>query len=192
MTAAEFYLSLTLLLLTPGPTNTLMALAGAERGAWRAIALIPAVAAGYGAVVLPLAFAETSIMERHATLSLAATFAAAAWVAWTAVSLWRLPIPGGPDAAGPGALRLFTTTLLNPKGLIIGLVMLPTQEGLAVPLLVFLALLTLISAGWAAAGRLVSGTRPAGSNGGGTLFRRACASWLGLLSLWLAASGLAA
>ncbi|MFN4143681.1 hypothetical protein [Aestuariivirga sp.] len=191
MTTAEFYLSLIALLLAPGPTNTLLALAGAERGAWRALALTPAVAAGYMAAVLPLTFAGAGLMEGHATLSLAVTFAAAAWVAWLAASLWRLPAARDADIEGPGGLRLFTTTLLNPKGLIIGLVMLPSQDRLAIPLLAFLLVLILVSAGWALAGSLI-GRAPGGKRGrGAQLFRRACAGWLGVLSLWLAAGGLA-
>ena len=50
-------LALLALLLTPGPTNTLMALAGAERGLGGAARLIPAEIAAYLAVTLPLALA---------------------------------------------------------------------------------------------------------------------------------------
>ncbi len=47
MSLEELVLALLVLLLTPGPTNTLMALAGAERGWTRALRLIPAELAGY-------------------------------------------------------------------------------------------------------------------------------------------------
>lgn len=55
MTLVELGLALTVLLLTPGPTNTLMLMAGAERGLARALWLIPVELAAYLAVVLPLA-----------------------------------------------------------------------------------------------------------------------------------------
>ena len=57
MTACEFAIALFVLLLTPGPTNTLIALAGAERGWLGALRLTPVEAAAYALVTLPLAIA---------------------------------------------------------------------------------------------------------------------------------------
>jgi threonine/homoserine/homoserine lactone efflux protein len=187
MTHAEFTLALLALLLTPGPTNTLLALAGAERG-WRgALRLVPFEAAAYGLVTLPLAIAGKSLLADAGTLRLTVTLIAAAWVAYLAVKLWRLPTG---EAMGPeqkGALKLFTTTLCNPKGLIIGLVLLPSQPSLPFAAATFLATLLAVSAVWAGLGSLA---------GGGLtmmpLLRRVCAGWLGFLAIWLATAGLAA
>jgi threonine/homoserine/homoserine lactone efflux protein len=187
MTPAEFALALFALLLTPGPTNTLIALAGAERG-WRgALRLTPYEAAAYGLVTLPLAIAGSQLAADHATLRHAVTLLAAAWVGYLAVRLWRIP---SDDAMGPsqnGALRLFTTTLCNPKGLIIGLVLLPSQPHLGWAAAVFLVILIAVSAFWAVAGHLAGsgmGLKP--------IVRRASAAWLGILAVWLASMGLAA
>ncbi|MGC5198806.1 hypothetical protein, partial [Aphanothece microscopica] len=98
MTLAEMTLALLVLLATPGPTNTLVALAGAERG-WRgALRLIPAELAAYLAVTVPLALAGAAAMAAVPGLRGGVTLAAAAWVAWLAVAMWRLPA----DAADRG------------------------------------------------------------------------------------------
>lgn len=187
MTPVEFALALSLLLLTPGPTNTLIALAGAERGWLGALRLAPIEMLAYALVTLPLALAGSSLLTDHGSLRLAVSLIAAVWVAFLAVKLWRLPAG---DAMGPkqnGALKLFTTTLCNPKGLIIGLVLLPSQASLPAAVATFLAMLLAVSAIWAGFGSL------AGSNLAlKPIVRRVCAGWLGLLAMWLAAAGFAA
>jgi threonine/homoserine/homoserine lactone efflux protein len=186
MTSLEFAIALFVLLLTPGPTNTLIALAGAERGWRRALRLTPAEAAAYALVTLPLAVAGGSLAAEAGPLRFAITIIAALWVAYLAVRLWRLP----GDAMGPeqnGALRLFITTLCNPKGLIIGLVLLPSQAHLGWAAASFLAILLAVSAFWAVIGSIAGGgmaLKP--------LFRRTSAGWLGLLALWLASAGFTA
>jgi threonine/homoserine/homoserine lactone efflux protein len=186
MSPVEFTLALALLLLTPGPTNTLIALAGAERGFLGALRLTPVEAAAYGLVTLPLAVAGSHSLADHGPLRMGLTLIAAVWVAYLAVKLWRVPA----DVAGHGqtsALRLFTTTLTNPKGLVIGLVLLPSQASIGWAAASFLAILVAVSAFWAGLGSLIAGgtsLKPA--------VRRACAGWLGVLALWLAAHGLAA
>jgi threonine/homoserine/homoserine lactone efflux protein len=186
MTATEFTIALFILLLTPGPTNTLIALAGAERGWLGALRLTPYEVAAYGLVTLPLAIAGSSLPADQTALRSAITLIAALWVAYLAVRLWRLP---SGDAMGPeqnGALRLFTTTLCNPKGLIIGLVLLPSQAHLGWAAAGFLVILIAVSAFWAALGSIVGG-----GQGLTPVFRRFSAGWLGLLALWLASAGLA-
>lgn len=186
MMSVEFALALALLLLTPGPTNTLIALAGAERGFLGALRLVPVEVAAYGLVTLPLAMAGNQYLADHGPLRVGLTLIAAVWVAYLAVRLWRLPA----DAMGPGqnsALKLFTTTLTNPKGLVIGLVLLPSQASLGWAAAGFLAILLAVSAFWAGLGSLI-----AGGTSLKPLARRACAGWLGVLALWPAAHGLTA
>ena len=187
MTPAEFLLALSVLLLTPGPTNTLIALAGAERG-WRgALRLTPVEAAAYGLVTIPLAMVGSSLTASHGPLRLTLTLIAAAWVSYLAVKLWRVPAGNAMGPEQKGALKLFITTLCNPKGLIIGLVLLPSQPSLTMAVASFLAILLAVSAFWAAVGRL--------AGAGITLMpavRRGCAVWLGLLAVWIATSGFTA
>ena len=68
MTMPELTLALMVLLLTPGPTNTLMLLAGTERGPGRALALIPVELAAYMAVITPLALLSQGMEGQLATL----------------------------------------------------------------------------------------------------------------------------
>lgn len=187
MTTAEFTLALFALLLTPGPTNTLLALAGAERG-WRgAMRLWPFEAAAYVLLTVPLALAGASFVAAHGPFRLTLTLIAAAWISYLAIRMWRLPDRSQMGPEQKGGVKLFITTLCNPKGLIIGLVLLPSQAHLAVAVSIFMALLLAVSGIWAAIGGM--------AGHGLTLspaVRKACAAWLGLLAVWLAVRGLTA
>lgn len=95
----ELALALALLLMTPGPTSTLMAVAGAEGGVRRAARLIPAEAAAYLAGTLPLAAAGAATTQALPGLRPALTAGAAVRVASIALSLWRLPPAAGATLA---------------------------------------------------------------------------------------------
>lgn len=186
MNLTEIILGVFVLLVTPGPTNTLIALAGGERGLRRALPLIGAEVAGYLTMALPLALLGQGLVG-HAPVRVALTVGAAIWVGWLAVGMWRLPPPG---TAGRtvDARAVYVTTLLNPKALIFGLVLLPAADParLALNGAVFAAEIAVVAAGWMALGAILAG-------GGGTglpgCLRRAAALWLGALALWLAARG---
>ena len=187
MTHIEFGLALFALLLTPGPTNTLIALAGAERG-WRgALRLTPYEIAAYALVTIPLAILGSRLPTDQSALRHAVTLLAAVWVGYLAIRLWRIPTGDATGATGSGALRLFTTTLCNPKGLIIGLVLLPSQPDLGWAAVGFMLILLAVSAFWAVIGNLAGG-----GMGLKPIVRRASAAWLGMLAIWLAAAGIAA
>lgn len=172
MTPVELTVTILGLLVTPGPTNTLLFLAGTERGLVRALRLIPAEMAGYLAAVLPLMLVGAALMARVPMAQTVITLAAAVWVAVLAVRLFRQPAPG-PAEAGVTPRLVFGTTLLNPKALIFGLVLLPGAEALT-NVAIFLGLIVLVAAGWAAAGA-------GAGRGTGTalpLVRRVAAVWL--------------
>ena len=94
MTVPELTLAMLALLLTPGPTNSLVLLAGSERGLTGAARLIPVELAGYFLTVLPLALAGTTVLADHHGFRSGLTLAAAVWVAVLAVKLWQAPGPG--------------------------------------------------------------------------------------------------
>jgi threonine/homoserine/homoserine lactone efflux protein len=151
----DLIMALSVLLLTPGPTNTLMALAGAERGARAAAGLIPVELCAYLCVVVPLASAGAGLMAAVPGLLPLVTAAAALWVLWLAVRMWRSVIPQQIAVATVTARRVFVTTLLNPKALIIGLVLLP---GSALPLraAVFAALVCCAALAWICLGAVLA------------------------------------
>lgn len=174
------------LLLTPGPTNTLLAVAGAERG-WRAaLRLIPFELVAYLAVTVPLALAGAALEARLPLLRPALAGLAGIWVMVLAARMWRLPA-----AAGLGSVsgwQVLVTTALNPKALVIGLVLLPgAMFGLRV--LALSVLIACVAALWAALGWLATGNpaRPAADAGSGAaqVARRLAALWLAALSLGL-------
>ncbi|HVG48383.1 MAG TPA: LysE family transporter, partial [Rubellimicrobium sp.] len=127
MTLTETALALLALLAAPGPTNTLLAVAGAERG-WRpALRLTPFVPLGYLATTVPLALLGVGLLDAIPSARAAVTLLAAAWVFRLAVGMWRVPLrKDGTPAVTMG--HVVVTTLLNPKALIFGLVLLPAAD----------------------------------------------------------------
>lgn len=182
MTFTAMLAALSALLLTPGPTNTLLALAGAERG-WRAaLRLVPLEIAAYLAVTLPLAVAGVALEAHLPALRPLLAGVAGVWVMVLAARMWHLPTAGSAPSVSGG--RVFLTTLLNPKGLVIGLVLLPgPQLGLRVVALA--VLIGLVAAFWAALGALLTGGASGPAPRGAAIFRRLAAVWLGVLSLGL-------
>lgn len=187
MSLTAFVIAVLGLLLTPGPTNTLMALAGAERGFFRATRLIPAEVAGYLITTLPLAIAGGWWIEQVPLARPAIALVAAVWVMWLALCMWRLPAALG-DVPGVGAGQVLVTTLLNPKALIFGLVLLPPAQGLALRAGLFAGLILGVAVIWIALGAAI---RRTGSVGLPAPVRRGAAVWLGILSMLLAARAVA-
>lgn len=130
-------LALLALLIAPGPTNALLALAGAQGGLRLALVRVPLVMAAYLAVVAPLLVWGAPLAESLPLLRAVLSGLAALWAARLALRLWSLPGAAATGAeVSPGAIVV--TTLLNPKGLIAGLVLLPGQ-GPVLPLLALFA-----------------------------------------------------
>lgn len=128
MSPAVFALALCLLLITPGPTNTLLAMAGAGDNRGTALRCLFAELAGYLASILPVHALAAPFLDRHPDLARAVTALAALWVLTLSVRLWgRALAPATERAVGPGLV--FVTTLLNPKGLVIALALLPRNAG---------------------------------------------------------------
>ncbi|WP_202907413.1 LysE family translocator [Sinorhizobium meliloti] len=187
MSYASFLSAVAVLLLAPGPTNTLMALAGAQRGIRLVLRLLPAELLGYFTTVLPLAWLGSNLFERWPASEVMLKVAAATWVMFLAVKLWKRQLEGG-VMKEVTARRVYLTTLLNPKALIFGLVLLPGPlEWQFVPKLGLLCLSAIIVAiAWGLAGALVH-IGDAGGTRLGTAHRIA-SIWLAFVSVTLLAS----
>lgn len=185
MSLTALFLALLGLLMTPGPTNTLLALAGAERGWRRGLLLIPLEVLAYLLVCLPLAFLGEAVLSAHPWLGPAIKAVAGAWVAVLAIRLWHLPKADG--AQSVTAARVFVTTLLNPKALIIGLVLLPGPD-MPLRALLFVGLVAAVAAIWAAMGACLAGRGDCPARRGSGLARRLAALWLAVLSASLLAN----
>lgn len=124
MSPLIFALALGLLLLTPGPTNTLLALAGMERARGKALLCLGAELAGYLTAIVPVHFIAAPTLSSHPVIGQVVAALAALWVALLAGRLWGAPLMPGHNGAITPRL-VFFTTLFNPKGLVIALTLLP-------------------------------------------------------------------
>ena len=188
----ELSVAIFVLLVTPGPTNTLLLIGGSERGLTRALRLIPYEIAGYLCTVLPLALAGNAVLDALPGLRAGVALVAGVWVAVLAVKLWRLPQVLAQAATVTG-WAVFTTTLLNPKALIFGLVLLPHPQHLALNIGMFTAQILAVATGWAALGAsLGQGAKAQQGRDWMPLLRRAAAVWLAFISATLILRGIGA
>ena len=122
-----FVFAILALLLTPGPTNTLLTVGAADRGLRKSLPLLLGELTGYLVVVVPLATIAAALLEGRPMLSAALRIVAACWVLFLAFRLWHVSSRGRDEREG-GAVtvgQVFLTTVLNPKAPIIGLVIMP-------------------------------------------------------------------
>ena len=152
----SYLLACLLILITPGPTNTLLAAAGAAMG-WRQALLLPiAEALGY-AVAIGLFVAATGLLAGVPLAMPVLKVVAAIWLMITAASLWSQPVV--PEATGrAGAFgRVLMTTLLNPKAMLVGTILVPGMMPHAVvPAVAAFAVLSLLAgAGWVLLGAML-------------------------------------
>lgn len=190
MTPLQFTLAILLLLCTPGPTNTLMALGGYARGWARALPLIGGELGGYLLVIIPVATLAAPFFHAYPQASLIARIAAVLWVLYLSFRLW-VSTNKTDDAGGEISVRqVFVTTILNPKALIIALVIMPHGNlmTLAPWLLLFACLVLFAANGWIIFGRLMRGTR--GFELRPVAIRRVAAACLLLFAIILASSSI--
>lgn len=188
MTYSTFLFAVLALLLTPGPTNTLIGLAGAQSGLQSLRRLLPAELFGYLTTVVPAAWFGTMMIELWPPATGLLKLIAAAWVMYLAVGLWgpRSDVVRSDEVT---AKRVYITTALNPKALIVAFVLLPPPTD--AQFLLKLALFCVVASGvaliWGTFGT-VAHTKVGGSNRL-TAIRRAASIWLAIVSgsLFLAA-----
>lgn len=184
MNTLHLALAILALLVTPGPTNSLLALAGARRGVLTALPLIPVEMAAYLAVVTPLLIWGAPLVAALPVLKPVLAGLAALWVARLAFALWRMPEALGQSPAAVSARSVAVTTLLNPKALVMGLVLMPALQDQATALLVLGVVLPPVSLVWITLGAGLLARA-------GRWLNRGSALWLAALSLLLAARAMA-
>ena len=187
MTMSELTFAILALLLTPGPTNTLVALAASATGWGRALRLLPYEIAAYLLVTLPLALLGALALEAVPMLRPIITLASGLWVMGLAIRMWRPNLASGAAEITPR--RLFITTLLNPKALIFGLVLLPGPQ-LALHTALCVCLSALVAAIWAGIGACMAGRSDCPLGQTPPLLRRAAGLWLGALAIGLVLNAL--
>lgn len=191
MTLPAFLFAALSLLLAPGPTNALMALGGAVGGWGRAWRLIGAGLLGYVSAVLPLTWLGTQMHQQWPAAATALTILSAIWVMFLAARLWTAPARNGGQGEVTAA-KVYLTTLMNPKALVVGLVLLPAPDSPTFPLklALFLAVVALAGLIWNGVGALARA-------GGEHIARmrtiqRTASVWLAIVSVTLIAGVLRA
>ena len=113
-----FVFAVLALLLTPGPTNTLLTVGAAFRGLRASLPLLLGELAGYLVVVTPLAVAATAFLEDRPAFAIGLRIAAACWVLLLALRLWHHADRGQGGLRPVTIGQVFMTTVLNPKAAI--------------------------------------------------------------------------
>lgn len=145
-------------LITPGPTNTLLAAAGLRQGVRLSLPLIAAELGGY--LVSISVWGHFLAQAAHALPWLPSFLrvAAGVYIAYLAVDMWRaaVALPDSTQRAS-GIRTLFVATLLNPKGLLFAGTIFPSiafthLPAYAMAMLIFACLVVPIALAWIAFG----------------------------------------
>ncbi len=190
-----FFLATLALLSTPGPTNTLLATSGAVAGFRRSLPLILAEQAGYAISIALLSLVVLPLVSGSPLVSIGLRLACGAYLVWSAVHLWREGSSQLTRSEPVRFRRVLVTTLLNPKGLIFALAVVPylgEREYLrAAPYLLGLfALIVAVALCWIATGAVIRAGASSRLNAG--VIRKAGAGVLGLFGVLLSLSVLQA
>jgi threonine/homoserine/homoserine lactone efflux protein len=113
------------ILLTPGPTNTLLAAAGATAGPYRSARLMIAEAFGYGISIASIGLLVRPIILRYPSIQTCLRAAAVLFLLYMVWHLFRGSTRHVVAKNGVTWSRVFTTTLLNPKAFIFALAVIP-------------------------------------------------------------------
>jgi threonine/homoserine/homoserine lactone efflux protein len=187
-----FDLAVALLFAVPGPTNALIAVAGARRG-WRALpALVGAALAGFVAAVAALIWLAGPYVTATPALGLAMRALCALLLVRSAWRLWRSAGASGASRGPISAVTALATTLVNPKALIFAFAIFPPLAGAAEAVEVFARFAGLAVVGmtlWGLAGAALG--RGATPRIGAATVDRAGAAVLAAFSVVVVAMGLA-
>lgn len=151
-----FLLAVLTVLGTPGPTNTLLATAGATGGIRPSLHLLLAELSGYLISIGLIRAILGPVFASVPWLAIAIKIVVAAYLVWIAIEVWRrsLSVERGRTIT---FYRVFVTTLINPKALIFALAIFPREPLIPTPhLAIFVASVGLCGFAWVAAGRTLS------------------------------------
>jgi threonine/homoserine/homoserine lactone efflux protein len=153
---ASFLVAAAVILATPGPTNALMATAGAGSGIGRSLHLLLAALLAYVLAIYAVRFVAGPILAQSPALGITLKVAVALYLLYLATKLWRRPIAIDGMVAAISFSNVFATTLLNPKALVLALTVFPPEPDLLVSrTIVFSLLVVAAGGGWIAIGAAV-------------------------------------
>ena len=151
------------LLAAPGPTNVLLAAAGARQSLSSASRLAAAALAGYLVAITVWTELVGAAAAAQPLVPVIAKFVAVAFLLWSAWRLWLNAGHADLDRRGITSGRVLATTLLNPKALIFAFAIFPQVGFVArLPYLgLFVGMVVATAIGW-----MILGTVAARSSAG--------------------------
>jgi threonine/homoserine/homoserine lactone efflux protein len=149
-----FCLAVLTLLAVPGPTNTLLAASGATVGFYRSLPLLLGELAGYNIAIVTLRETIGVLFNESRSVEVLLKLAVASYLVFLSIRLWRAE--STQRTASFTVRRVFLTTLLNPKAIIFGLLIIPLRPpSTALYLAAFSVMAVAVGTVWIAAGNLV-------------------------------------
>jgi threonine/homoserine/homoserine lactone efflux protein len=116
------------LFVSPGPTNGLLAAAGASAGRSQAAKLLLGQSAGYFLAILMARLIVGPFIGGNPTIAVALKLGAAAYLAYIAVRLWNWDKSASSTKQLIGFWDVFVTTFFNPKALIFAFGYMPSTQ----------------------------------------------------------------
>lgn len=153
------------ILLTPGPTNTLLASSGIQVGVKKSFRLIPAEALGYLISITFWGFLIGKISSYLPLLPTILKLFSAGYILYLSIKLWRTA--GVDEHLIQPCIRareLFLATLLNPKALLFASAIFPTiawqdMRVYVTHMLIFLVLIVPIAFSWTVIGSILASNK---------------------------------
>ncbi|MCJ8162198.1 LysE family translocator [Acinetobacter zhairhuonensis] len=153
------------LLLTPGPTNTLLASSGIQVGIRKSFRLIPAEAFGYLISITVWGVVIGTVSRHYPLIPTLLKLFSAAYILFLAIKLWKTAdVEESFTQPSIRARELFLATLLNPKALLFASAIFPAivwvrADTYVAHMLVFLILLVPIAFFWTFIGSILATNR---------------------------------
>ncbi|OTG95947.1 multidrug transporter MatE [Acinetobacter sp. ANC 4654] len=119
------------ILLTPGPTNTLLASSGIQVGVRQSLRLIPAESIGYLISITVWGMIIGTVSSQFPIIPILLKLLSALYIIFLAIKLWKTAdIEASYNQPTIRARELFCATLLNPKALLFASAIFPTTAWL--------------------------------------------------------------
>jgi threonine/homoserine/homoserine lactone efflux protein len=163
-----FVSGILLLLLMPGPTNTLIMTAGATQPLRRMLPMQLAEVTGYSIAVSLLLVLEAALGDWRSVGAIGLKSIAVCIILWLAFHLWhKRRLAAADSSALISPKTIFFVTLFNPKSLIFAFAIFSPVQGItdwAIKEALFAAFVILCGWAWIGAGHLLASGRLRGSS----------------------------
>ncbi|MGS0706121.1 LysE family translocator [Acinetobacter sp. ANC 3781] len=153
------------ILLTPGPTNTLLASSGIQVGVRQSLRLIPAESIGYLISITVWGVIIGTVSSQFPILPIFLKLLSALYIIFLAIKLWKTAdIQASYNLPTIRARELFCATLMNPKALLFASAVFPSSAWLTVHnylvhLGMFLILIVPIALFWTFIGSILASNK---------------------------------